>query len=61
VHGFVPLTAELALQRDDADRRLRLIADAYDLTRPSGPPLCRSCRGCGTWKNGSHVLNSHVL
>jgi hypothetical protein len=32
VHGFVPLSADPAYQRDDAGRRLRLIADAYGLT-----------------------------
>jgi Ser/Thr protein kinase RdoA (MazF antagonist) len=32
VHGFVPLSADPAVQRADAARRLRLIADAYDLT-----------------------------
>ena len=31
-HGFVPLSADPAYQRDDAGRRLRLIADAYGLT-----------------------------
>src|SRR5487761_980068 len=31
MHGFVPLSADPAFQRDDAGRRLRLIADAYDL------------------------------
>jgi hypothetical protein len=31
-HGFVPLSADPALQCDDAGRRLRLIADAYGLT-----------------------------
>ena len=32
MHGFAPLSANPAFQRDDAGRRLRLIADAYDLT-----------------------------
>ena len=32
MHGFVPLSADPALQRDDASRRLRLIADTYGLT-----------------------------
>jgi hypothetical protein len=32
VHGFVPLSADPAIQRQDAGRRLRLFADAYDLT-----------------------------
>lgn len=32
MHGFVPLSANPAFQRDDATRRLRLIADAYGLT-----------------------------
>jgi hypothetical protein len=32
MHGFAPLTANPALQRDDASHRLRVIADAYDLT-----------------------------
>jgi Phosphotransferase enzyme family len=32
IHGFVPLTADPAYQRDDASHRLRLIADTYDLT-----------------------------
>jgi Ser/Thr protein kinase RdoA (MazF antagonist) len=31
-HGFVPLSADPAVQRDDAGRRLRLLADAYGLT-----------------------------
>jgi len=32
IHGFVPLTANPAYQRNDASRRLRLIADTYGLT-----------------------------
>jgi hypothetical protein len=32
MHGFAPLSANPAFQRDDAGRRLRLIADAYGLT-----------------------------
>ena len=32
MHGFAPLSASPAYQRDDAGRRLRLIADAYGLT-----------------------------
>ena len=32
MHGFAPLSADPAVQRADAGRRLRLIADAYDLT-----------------------------
>src|SRR3984885_11836557 len=32
MHGFAPLSADPAVQRDDAGRRLRLIADAYGLT-----------------------------
>ena len=31
MHGFAPLSADPAFQRDDAGRRLRLIADAYGL------------------------------
>jgi hypothetical protein len=31
-HGFAPLSANPVFQRDDAGRRLRLIADAYGLT-----------------------------
>jgi len=31
MHGFVPLSADTAHHRDDAGRRLRLIADAYGL------------------------------
>jgi hypothetical protein len=31
IHGFVPLTADPAYQRDDASHRLRLIADTYGL------------------------------
>jgi Phosphotransferase enzyme family len=31
MHGFAPLSADPALQRDDTGRRLRLIADAYGL------------------------------
>ncbi|HEX3712500.1 MAG TPA: phosphotransferase [Trebonia sp.] len=31
MHGFVPLSADPALARGDAGRRLRLMADAYDL------------------------------
>lgn len=34
MHGFVPLSADPALQRDDASHRLRLIADTYGLTEP---------------------------
>jgi hypothetical protein len=32
IHGFVPLTADAAYQREDASHRLRLIADTYGLT-----------------------------
>lgn len=32
MHGFVPLSADPAYQRQDAGRRLRFIADAYGLT-----------------------------
>ena len=32
MHGFAPLSADPAFQREDAGRRLRLIADAYGLT-----------------------------
>ena len=32
MHGFAPLSADPAVARDDAGRRLRLIADAYGLT-----------------------------
>jgi Ser/Thr protein kinase RdoA (MazF antagonist) len=32
MHGFAPLSADPAVQREDAGRRLRLIADAYGLT-----------------------------
>jgi hypothetical protein len=32
MHGFAPLSADPAYQRDDAGRRLRLIADAYGLS-----------------------------
>jgi hypothetical protein len=32
MHGFAPLSADPAVQRADAGRRLRLIADAYGLT-----------------------------
>jgi hypothetical protein len=32
MHGFAPLSADPAVQRDDAGRRLRLFADAYGLT-----------------------------
>jgi hypothetical protein len=32
MHGFAPLSANPAVQREDAGRRLRLIADAYGLT-----------------------------
>ena len=32
MHGFAPLSADPAVQRDDAGRRLRLLADAYGLT-----------------------------
>jgi hypothetical protein len=32
VHGFAPLSADPAHQRGDAGRRLRVIADTYDLT-----------------------------
>jgi hypothetical protein len=32
IHGFLPLSADPALTRDDASRRLRLFADAYGLT-----------------------------
>ena len=32
MHGFAPLSADRAYQREDAGRRLRLIADAYDLS-----------------------------
>jgi Ser/Thr protein kinase RdoA (MazF antagonist) len=32
MHGFAPLSADPAYRRGDAGRRLRVIADAYDLT-----------------------------
>ncbi len=32
MHGFAPLSADPAFRREDAGRRLRLIADAYGLT-----------------------------
>jgi Phosphotransferase enzyme family len=32
IHGFVPLTANPAYQREDASHRLRVIADTYGLT-----------------------------
>ena len=32
MHGFAPLSASPAYQRDDAGRRLRIIADAYGLS-----------------------------
>jgi hypothetical protein len=32
MHGFAPLSADPAVQRDDAGRRLRVLADAYGLT-----------------------------
>jgi hypothetical protein len=32
MHGFAPLSADPAWRRDDAGRRLRLIADAYGLS-----------------------------
>jgi Ser/Thr protein kinase RdoA (MazF antagonist) len=34
MHGFAPLSADPAYQREDVSRRLRLIADAYGLTGP---------------------------
>jgi len=34
MHGFAPLSANPAFQRADVSRRLRLIADAYELTEP---------------------------
>jgi hypothetical protein len=34
MHGFAPLSADPACQREDVSRRLRLIADAYGLTEP---------------------------
>ncbi len=33
IHGFIPLTANHTYQRHDANHRLRLIADTYDLTQ----------------------------
>lgn len=32
MHGFVPLSANPRYQRGDAERRMRLVADEYDLT-----------------------------
>lgn len=32
IHGFVPLSANATYRRDDAARRLRVMADTYDLT-----------------------------
>jgi hypothetical protein len=32
IHGFAPLSADPVYQRDDASRRLRVIADSYGLT-----------------------------
>ncbi|WP_459799480.1 phosphotransferase enzyme family protein [Herbidospora sp. RD11066] len=42
VHGFVPLSADPAWRRDDAAHRLRVFADAYDLSEDERgllPPL----------------------
>jgi Ser/Thr protein kinase RdoA (MazF antagonist) len=48
IHGFVPLIANPAYQRDDAGRRLRLVADTYGLTeqerRQIVPLLARRTR-----------------
>jgi hypothetical protein len=48
MHGFAPLSADPAVRRDDAGRRLRLIADAYGLseTQRAGivPLLARRTR-----------------
>jgi hypothetical protein len=48
MHGFAPLSASPAYQRQDAGRRLRLIADAYGLTERQRldvvPLLARRCR-----------------
>lgn len=33
IHGFIPLSANLTYQREDADHRLRLFADTYGLTQ----------------------------
>src|SRR5580693_766039 len=56
MHGFAPLTANPALQRDDASHRLRVIADAYDLTQQQRldiiPLLPAAPRRCTTSSPG---------
>jgi hypothetical protein len=56
MHGFVPLSADPAWQRDDAGRRLRLIADAYGLSerqrRDIIPLLGRRTRAMHTFLAG---------
>jgi len=53
MHGFAPLSANRAYQRDDAGRRLRLIADAYGLSGPQRldiiPLLARRTRAMHTF------------
>lgn len=48
IHGFVPMSANPALQRLDADARLRVFADTYGLTeaerRELAPMLARRTR-----------------
>lgn len=53
LHGFVPLSADPALQRADARHRLRLIADTYGLTERQRldiiPLLARRTRAMHTF------------
>ncbi len=54
IHGFIPLTANLTYQRrHDASQRLRLFADAYDLTERQRvdiiPLLARRTRSMHTF------------
>jgi Phosphotransferase enzyme family len=53
IHGFIPLTADPAFQREDAGRRLRLFADAYGLTQAQRqqivPLLARRTRAMHTF------------
>jgi Ser/Thr protein kinase RdoA (MazF antagonist) len=70
MHGFAPLSADPAYQRDDAGRRLRLIADAYGLTERQRldiiPLLGRRAQAMHTFlaeqaARGQPVLHPHFV
>jgi Ser/Thr protein kinase RdoA (MazF antagonist) len=62
VHGFVPMSADPALQRRDAGTRLRVFADAYGLTeaerRDLAPMLARRTRSMHDFLAGQAAAGS---